>query len=162
MSTLVMAAIPFAIEKTNNWLWKLGFFVFGLGLATLNYTLAHETVGKLRDFTAAPATATAAKRAALNSRIERARTAASQLPQLPQTSAAEVSAAEQAVQFAEQAKAQECGKVGDNCRLRIYDLNAAIEKRGKVLAARSATEKREGYEATIEEASHEVEALGPL
>ena len=49
ISALLMAAVPFAAKKASNIGWKALFWSFGLALATLNYTLAVASVGKMRD-----------------------------------------------------------------------------------------------------------------
>ena len=131
MSVITMARIPFFIENTRNYAWRSIAVVTAVALGCYNYTQAHETIGRLWEYATAPASATAAKRAALDSRIERARTAAAQLPQLPQTSAAEAAAANQAVALAEADVAKECVIVKDNCRLRQADLREAVAGRGK-------------------------------
>lgn len=163
MTALIMAACPFAIKMASNSLEKAAFLAIGLGLATFNYAMAHDTMGKLRDGTAAPVRKLQADSAALKSRIARAETAATKLPQLPPTSAAEVLAADDAVKLAQQIKDQECVKLGDNCRLlRIPELNVAIAARSKVLAARSITEQREAIERERAQAQADLDKLGDV
>ena len=131
MSIAVMARVPFAIKKADSWLEKLGFLAIGLGLWTFNYLLAVDTAGQWRDAVTSPAALTASKAAALNSRITAAQTAADDLRKLPQASAAQIATAEQAVQIAQAAVTQECGKVGPNCRARQKELNDKIDDKAK-------------------------------
>jgi hypothetical protein len=162
MSVLGMAAVPFALRKTRSPLEWFGILAFGLGLAGFNYTMAMDMAGAWQNAKTAPAALAASKAAALNSRIAHATVAKGQLPPLPQTSAAEVAAAEQAVALAEVDADKECVIVKDNCRARQADVRSAVEARSKVLAARSATEKREALDAEIAVAQGELDALGPV
>ncbi len=49
VSVLLMAAVPFAAKKASNIGWKSLFWAAGLALATLNFTLAVASAGKMRD-----------------------------------------------------------------------------------------------------------------
>jgi hypothetical protein len=162
MSIAVMARVPFAIKKADSWLEKLGFLAIGLGLWTFNYLLAVDTAGQWRDAVTSPAALTASKAAALNSRITAAQTAADDLRKLPQASAAQIATAEQAVQIAQAAVTQECGKVGPNCRARQKELNDKIDDKAKLLPARANSEKLERYEREIKTAQDDLDALGPI
>jgi hypothetical protein len=162
VSAVALAAVPFAIEKAPNWPKKLGYLAVGLGLATFNFFMGIDTAGQWYASRMAPAAVTAAKAAALKSRIDRATAAKAQLPQLPRTSAAQVTAADEAVREAKEAVRQECDKVGDNCRKRQDALTAKTDKRAELLAARTNTEKVEGYDTIIEGASKDLVDLGPI
>lgn len=162
MSALLMAATPFAMKKAPN----VGFWavclIFGVGLATFNYTMAVDLAGKWRDQSTAPAALTAAKAKALKSRIAGATAAMDRLAKLPHTTAAQVTAADDAVALATEARDQECGKVGRNCRARVAELKAVTETRAILLANRAVSEKRELYEAAIAKAQKELDALGVI
>ena len=101
VAALLMAAVPFAMEKAGNWGFWLVCLAFGIGLATLNYALAVGSIGKVRDSNAGPARELVHKAASFNSRIERARNSRSQLPQFAWTSAAGAAAAKRAADAAE-------------------------------------------------------------
>ena len=81
-AVLLMAAVPFAVEKASNIGWKSLFWAFGLSLATLNYCIGVAGAGKMRDSDAGPLRELVHKHAALDSRIERATNSRKQLPQV--------------------------------------------------------------------------------
>ena len=134
IAVLLMAAVPFAVEKASNISWKSLFWAFGLSLATLNYCIGVAGAGKMRESDAGPSRELVHKHAALDSRIERATNSRKQLPQVsPAVDQAMLDAANQAVDLAQAAWKQECDKVGDNCRKRVGELKAATEKRAPLL-----------------------------
>jgi hypothetical protein len=117
VSVLLMTAVPFAVSKARNIAWKSLFWAAGIALATLNYTLAVASVGKMRDSDAGPLRELLHKHAGLDSRIERARNSRKQLPQQrPLVDQAMLDAANETVKLVDEARKQECGKVGENCR----------------------------------------------
>lgn len=160
MAALIMAACPFAVKRARNPIEKLVFLAVGLGLATFNFAMAHDTIGKLRDLGAAPVRQLHSQSAALKSRIEGAASAASKVPQHPPTSPEMVTAAQDAVASAEVARAQECGKVGDNCRQRVLEKAAAVADLAKVQANRAQTIRLEKAEAEQSGAQKELDAIG--
>jgi hypothetical protein len=156
VSIALMVAVPFAIKRTSNWLGKLGFLALGIVLASVNLSLAVDAAGQWRDAVTTPAALTAAQVATLNSRITAANDAKAKLPQLPQTSAEEVTAANQAVAIAQAAVDKECVKVGDNCRARQKELNDKVADLAVVVRNRSNTKKIEDYDAEIRSATKEL------
>ncbi len=160
MTALIMAAGPFAIKMARNLLEKLAYIVILIGLATFNWAMAHDTIGKLRDGTAAPVRQLQADSAALKSRIKGASTAAAQVPQHPWTTTEMVIVAQEAVTAAEVARAQECGKVGDNCRLRVGEKAVAVAELGKMQAHRALTARLEAIEIERKVAQTDLDKLG--
>ena len=162
MTALLMAACPFAVKRAANTGEKLVYLVIGLELATFNYTQAHDTIGKLRDLSSEPARQLQKTAAGLNSRIARVTNSRKELPQFTSTTPEMVKAAEDAVAAAETNRQQECGKVGDNCRIRVAEKTAAIEHHKTAVANRALTSRAETLDANKEAAQKELDALGVI
>jgi hypothetical protein len=162
VSVLLMAAVPFAAAKARNIGWKTLFWCAGFALATLNYTLAVASVGKMRDSDAGPARELVHKHAGLASRIERAKNSRSKLPQSrPLVDGAMIEAANQAVELADQARKQECGKVGDNCRKRVEELKAATEARAPLLQQKATADAIDAADKSVRDLEDEKAKLPP-
>ena len=82
--------------------------------------------------------------------------------QLPHTTAAMVTAAKAAVDLATQARTQECGTVGDNCRMRVVELTKALADLRVVETNRANTVKLERLDGEIRSANKEKLDLGPI
>jgi len=162
LSVAGMVAVPFAMRNADSLLFWLTCLVTGIGLATFNQIMATETTGKWLEVMLHPAAVKQSRAAVLDSRIQRETAAIAQLPQLPRTSAAEVEAAAQAVKLATEARDQECGKVGNNCRDRVKELKTEVEKQAELLKARTNTITLEAHEAAIKTARAEREELEPI
>ena len=65
--------------------------------------------------------------------------------------AAMAKAAQDAVDAAEIARAQECGKVADNCRLRVADKKQALADQAELLARKAIADEVRALEAEIED-----------
>jgi hypothetical protein len=162
VSVLLMAAVPFAVSKARNIGWKSLFWAAGIALATLNYTLAVASVGKMRDSDAGPLRELVHKHAGLDSRIERARNSRKQLPQQrPLVDQAMLDAANETVRLADEARKQECGKVGENCRARVADLTKATEARAPLLAHKASADQIDAADKTLKALEDEKAALAP-
>ena len=160
VSVLLMAAVPFAVSKARNIGWKSLFWAAGIALATLNYTLAVASVGKMRDSDAGPLRELVHKLAGLNSRIERARNSRKQLPQQrPLVDQAMLDAANETVRLADEARKQECGKVGENCRARVADLTKATEVRAPLLAQKASADQIDAADKAVKALEDEKAAL---
>src|SRR5262245_11257529 len=122
--------------------------------------MAVDVVSQWRDET--PAAVEQLTAAALDRRITDATAAKAKLPQLPHTTAAMVSAAKTAVDLAAQARAQECGTVGDNCRLRVVELTKATADLRAAETNRANTVKLERLDGEIRTASKEKLDLGTI
>jgi hypothetical protein len=160
MSSLIMAACPFAVRQARNLLEKVAFLVVGFGLATFNFAMAHDTIGQLRDGAAAPVRQLQSQTAALKSRIASAEAVVKQVPRHPWTTTEMVAIAREAVASAETARAQECGKVGDNCRLRVAEKGAAEKDLAAVEANRALTVRLENIERQRVAAQTALDNLG--
>lgn len=166
MSVAIMAAVPFAMHKASNVLEWLGYLVLGVGLAGFNFIMAMEVATHFRDSVTAPAALTAAKAATLNSRIEEATAALARLPQLPHTTAAQVSAAQTAVDTAARQAKEECGDGrggrGPKCDLREAEQRASVQALAEVTANRAVSARREQLEDELRKARQELGALGVI
>lgn len=163
MAALLMAATPFAVVKARSFGGKLLYALFGIALAVVNYAMAVESVGNLRDSGAGPARDLVHKAAGLDSRIERARNSRKLLPQAPPAvTAAMEKAAQGAVDSVEAARQQECGKVGDNCRIRVAEKAKAIDTQADLLARKATYDAATKLDSEIARLESERAALGPI
>jgi hypothetical protein len=165
VAALLMAAVPFAMEKAGNWGFWLVCLVFGVGLATLNYTLAVGSIGKVRDLNAGPARELVYKAGSLNSRIERARNSRNRLPQFAWTSAAGAAATKRAADAAATSREEECtkrGKAAGLCRDREADERAALTALATAESNRALTEQAEQLDGEIRRLEQELAVLGPI
>jgi hypothetical protein len=165
VAALLMAAVPFAMEKAGNWGFWIVCLIFGAGLATLNYTLAVGSIGKVRDLNAGPARELVHKAASLNSRIERARNSRNRLPQFAWTSAAGAAAAKRAADAAAVSREEECTKRGKAANLgrdREADERTALAALTVAESARGLTEQAEQLDAEIRRLEQELAALGAI
>jgi len=162
VSVLLMAAVPFAVSKARNIGWKSLFWAAGIALATLNYTLAVASVGKMRDFDAGPLRELVHKHAGLDSRIERARNSRTKLPQVrPMVDGAMLEASNQGVTVAQAAVEQECRKVGDNCRKRQDALALAVKDRAPLLQLKATADQIDVAEKALKDLEDEKAVLPP-
>jgi hypothetical protein len=165
MSAIGMAAVPFAMKKAGNVGFWLVCLVMGLGLATFNYTMAVELASKWRDHNTSLAAVKQLKSAALDSRLAQATAALEQLPQVPHTTAAMVTAAKLAAGTAATSREEECrkrGGRGDQCRDREKDEREALKALSTAEANRATTLERERLDAELKAASREKVELGPV
>jgi hypothetical protein len=165
VAALLMAAVPFAMEKAQNWGFWLVCLAFGVGLATLNYALAVGSIGKVRDLNAGPARELVHKAASLNSRIERARNSRNRLPQFAWTSAAGAAAAKRAADAAAISREEECtkrGKAAALCRDREADERAALAALATAESNRALTEQAEQLDAEVRRLEQELAGLGTI
>jgi hypothetical protein len=163
VAALLMAATPFAMEKAKSWGEWAAYLVFGIGLCCVNYALAVGAVGKVRDLGAGPAREKIIKAAALDASIERETKSRNQLPQVrPSVDRKMLDAADEAVRLADEARKQECGKVGDNCRARVAELKAATEARAPLLAAKATADAIDKADGEIQRLEKERRALGDI
>src|SRR5262245_11143677 len=160
LSALGMAAVPFAMRNADTLLFRLTCLLTALGLATFNYSMAVDLVTRWRD--ESPAAVKQLTAAALERRITDATAAKAKLPQLPHTTAAMVAAAKAAIDLAMQARTQECGTVGDNCRMRVVELTRAMADLRAAETNRANTVKLERLDGEIRTASKEKLDLGPF
>src|SRR5262249_22867506 len=105
---------------------------------------------------------TITKAAALNSRIAELHNSRTQLPQFTLTSAAQATAAQEAVRAAGAARNAECGKVGPNCRKRIDEAATEAERLSRLLVQRALTERAEKIEEEAAQLERQLLELGPV
>jgi hypothetical protein len=160
-AVLLMALCPIAAERTDNWRVALGAIALGGILATMTLGNAIDVAGAVRDLGRKPARDLVQKIATLESRITVATNSRSLLPQLlPQVTDALVMAATQAVDAAEVARVQECGKVGDNCRARVADKEQALERQSALLEKKAIAEAGKALDDKIDTLTTERQGLG--
>jgi hypothetical protein len=162
VSVLLMAAVPFAVSKARNIGWKSLFWAAGVALATLNYTLAVASVGKMRDSDAGPLRELLHKHAGLDSRIAKATNSRSKLPHSrPMVDQAMLDAANETVKLADEARKQECGKVGDNCRARVAEVTQATKDRAPLLVDKATADAIDNAEKELKDLEDQKAALDP-
>lgn len=149
MSALGMAAVPFAMKKAEN----LGFWIvcllFGTFLATLNYALAVGAIGKAKDSETNSAAFLVSESQRLKKQISELKATISEAPKFKYTSEEMVASARQAVDLALQARDQECGKVGDNCRARVAQLASRQSELADAVTGRATTSNADRRDADL-------------
>lgn len=162
VSVLVMAGCVVAIHKAETWGSAFLFAPLAFGLGLMNLGNATESASMFRDAQSEPRKATIEKAATLDGRIKVAEADRKALPEARRATAATVAAAQAAVDGAERNKAAECAKVGDNCRLRVADENAARAALSQALADKAATDEIVAAEKRIADLRAARDALGPI
>lgn len=77
------------------------------------------------------------------------------------TTTDEIAAAQRAVDEAIRARDQECGKVGDNCRKRVTELNESEDVLYRLHSNKSIGDRAAALDAKISAIERELRALGP-
>lgn len=155
-----MAYLPMsAREAETRWGASCCWLVWVV-VASVCFFHAMEGAGSLRDGLAAPARDRQSQLSGIESRVARYTASRDRVPQHAPATAAMVEAAKKRVADATTARDQECGKVGDNCRKRVTELDEASADLGKVEERRGYTEQLEGWDAKIDAAEKEKGALG--
>jgi hypothetical protein len=162
VSVIVIALAPFGMKKINNYIAKAFVFAGAGFLMWLSFVNAVELAGVMRESATGVARGSLSRAEFLNSRIRDLENSRKKLPQFEFTTAAQVTAAQTAVQTAEVARDKECNRVGDKCRQRQDEAAAAVEKLSKIEAQRGLTEKAEGIDRDLSDAKGELSKLGPL
>src|SRR5581483_9838769 len=162
LSALGMTAVPFAMKKAPNRSFWWTSLAFGIGLLLLNYSMAVGAIGKVRDDDAGTKQLLISKASSLKRLLEEAREIRAKLPSFRPTSQAMVDAAASAVALAIQARDQECGRVGDNCRARQAQLSARQAELQSLVSDRTLTEERERLDNNIRTYEQGLERLGPI
>jgi hypothetical protein len=159
--SMLMAVCPIACDRVRNWRVALGAVILCPILASMSVGNAVDVAGKLRDDGAKPARDLIDRIAALNSRIAAAENSRSKLPQaLPQITDAMLATAEEAVNSAETARAQECGVVGLYCRARVADKERALDKQATLLALKATADAGKALDDKIDALRTERQGLG--
>jgi hypothetical protein len=162
VAVATMAAVPFAFEKSRNWLLKLFCLAFGAALFSVNLFNAIEVTGHVRETITAGSSGALAKAAALDSRLAGLRKSRNEVPQHAFTSPAGLSAAQSAVTSAQAARDAECKYVGTVCRERETQLAAAQRELARIAGERELTERADRIDADIRAAEKERADLGLL
>ena len=162
VAVATMAAVPFAFEKSRNWLLKLFCLAFGAALFSVNLFNAIEVTGHVRETVTAGSSGKLATAAALNTRLDALSKSRNEVPQHAFTSPAGLSAAESAVRSAEAARDAECRYIGTKCRERQNDVTTAQAALAKAAENRELTERADKLDADIRAAEKELADLGPL
>lgn len=162
LSALGMTAVPFAMKKAPNRGFWWTSLAFGIGLLLLNYSMAVGAIGKVRDDDAGTKGLIISKANTIKRQIEEARELRKGLPSFRPTSQAMVASAAAAVTLAIQARDQECGRVGDNCRARQAQLSSRQAEFQSLVSDRAFTEERERLDHSIRTYEQGLEKLGPV
>jgi hypothetical protein len=159
--SMLMALCPIACDRVRIWRVALGAVILCPILASMSLGNAVDVAGKLRDDGAKPARDLIARIAGLDSRIAAAENSRSKLPQvLPQITDAMLATAEETVNSAETARAQECGVVGLYCRARVADKERALDKRANLLALKATADAGKTLDDKIDALRTERQGLG--
>lgn len=162
VSALAMTAIPFAMAKSPNrgfWWTSLSF---GLLLATLNYIMAVGAIGKVNDDATSAATAQISRIKSLQDQLEELRADRRQLGAFKPTTKEALVAADEAVRLAEEARRQECDKVGDYCRARVAQLSSRLSERAEIAGALSLTARSREIDVRIESVRAALHSAGAV
>lgn len=152
-----------AIAKTES---RAGRFVIGLAgvvFVIVNFILSLDVVSHARDQSADPRRHTIARAAELQANLRQARIDRAGM-KMPETwaTAESIGVAKGAVESAEVARQQECGKVGDNCRKRVAELSERQTELGNLMAAKAATDLILSADAKIADIEAEIASLGTI
>lgn len=162
VSALGMTSVPFAMKKAESWGFWAVCLAFGLGLAVFNYIMAVGAIGKVSDH-ATDAKASAIHRAiTLKERIEELKASRRELGSFKPTTEAMLRAADEAVKLAEDARKQECDKVGDFCRARVAQLSTRLSERAEIAGALSLSRRGAEIDSRRSALDRELAELGPL
>jgi hypothetical protein len=162
LSALGMTAVPFAMKKAPNRGFWWTSLVFGIGLLTLNYSMAVGAIGKVRDEDAGTKQLIISRAGTLKRQIEETRKVRDGLPNFRPTSAEMVDSARAAVTLAIQARDQECGRVGDNCRARQAQVATRQAELQVLVGDRLVNERADHLSARIDQLSNDLLSLGPV
>jgi hypothetical protein len=161
-SVLAMSGMPFAIKNLRAVSLKAACSLLGIVLFVLNFMNALDVASHGRELATGVSRGTLAKAAGLNSRLAELRKSRAQVPPFTFTSAAMVSAAQEAVTAANAARDAECKKVGGLCRKRMDEASAALDRLSAITAQRGLTERAEKLDGEIAALENQLAALGPL
>jgi len=159
LSALGMTAVPFAMSKANWGFWSV-CLIFGTFLASLNYALAVGAVGKARDNESSSVEAIISQSKQLKERISELKALQPSASAFTYTTEEMVESARQAVELAKQARDQECGKVGDQCRARVAQLSSRQAELADVVRNRSISQRSDNGSDTIRRIEADLFRLG--
>lgn len=162
MSAVGMAAVPFAMKKAENWGFWSVCLAMGIALTTLNYAMAVGAIGKGRDWDAGQIKELKAKAEGLKAQITDVKLQRQALPPFAWTTPEMVESASSAVAMAVQARDQECGKVGDNCRSRVAQLSSRQGEYANLVQARGYTIQSEKLTVDARRFESELLQIGPV
>lgn len=162
VSALGMTAIPFAMQKAENWGFWLTCLLCGAALCIVNYLMAVGAVGKVRDAESGAAGAIISKAAGLSRSISESRKQRDALPTFRWTTEDMVTAANEAVRLAVEARDQECGKVGEWCRARQAQVASRLEERAGVSANRALSRQRKHLDGEVQRLEQELTGIGSI
>jgi hypothetical protein len=158
LSLGVMSQIPFAKPETRAAKLKNAGFAALLVLANLSFSI--EAIGHVRDADRDRKRATEQTIASMHRQLDEAREARQRLAFVP-VSIEQVATAKKAVDDAEVAREQECGKVGDNCRKRISELVDRQDELGRLQANKTAADTAMSLDLRIAGFEQQIRESGP-
>lgn len=162
VSALGMTCVPFAMKKAESWGFWTVCLAFGLGLAVLNYIMAVGAIGKISDHATASQSAIISKAESLKSQLEELRAARRELGAFRPTTEDQLRAADEAVKLAENARRQECEKVGDHCRARVAQLQSRLSERNEIASGLSLSKRASLLTTQITTINEQVQHLGAV
>lgn len=162
VSAMGMTAVPFAMAKAPNRSFWWTSLSFGLGLAILNYIMAVGAIGKISDHATSTAAQAISKAQSLKDQLEELRAARKELGAFKPTTQEMVTAADEAVRLAEDARRQECDKVGDFCRARVAQLSSRLSERAEIVGGLSLTKRAKELSDRTADINQQIQHLGSL
>ncbi len=149
ISALGMTSVPFAMQKTTQWGFWAVCLTFGVALAILNYVMAVGAIGKFADHATAQAITLMSKAESLKTQLEELRSARRELGAFKPTFPEQLIAADEAVRLANEARDQECGKVGDFCRARVAQLQSRLSERAELAGHLASTQRAKEIDGNV-------------
>jgi hypothetical protein len=161
LALLMLAQIPFALERTKSWIARVAFVGFAIMLVTINMTFSIEAIGHVRDTTRDHNRAITDNIASLSRQLDERRNERAGLQAFTPVTSEQIADAQKAVDDAVTARDQECGKVGDNCRKRVAELSDRQDKLNSLQSNKAIGDRAAELNANIGALEKQISALGP-
>ena len=156
-----LAYLPIKAEEAGTLKLATVCWLLWALLATVCFFNAQEGAGRLRDLLLSGSRESVSTAAALDSRIAELEKSRDGVPPHGPASAAMVENARSAVTDAQTARDQECGKVGDNCRKRVGEVEAANLKLAGIEERFALTQMLADINAKLAQKREERAAMTP-
>jgi hypothetical protein len=162
LALFVLARIPFTMDRTKSWIARAMLAAFATILIAANLTFSVEAIGHVRDTARDHNRAVAANITTLTGQLDERRAERAGLAAFTPVTSEQITDAQKAVTEAVTARDQECGKVGDNCRKRIAELNDRQDKLSGLQSNKSIGDSAIALDAKISALEDQIRILGPV